>query len=62
MNTTSFRAIYFGNDRWTVRKFEGGSCYESQLILHVEDPESRSSDKAAIVLAVKNNQWSVLKP
>lgn len=51
------RAIYLGNDKWAVRRFDEDGVRETQIILKVADPQLRSSDKAAIELAIQKNDW-----
>ena len=53
----SYRAIYLGDDKWAVRRFIGGVCEEAQIILHVDNPQLRSSDKQAINAAIANGKW-----
>jgi hypothetical protein len=55
----SYRAIHLGGDKWAVRKFSGEDCYEKRIILHVDDPQLRSSDKKAIAAAEASKEpWT----
>jgi len=55
-----YRAIYLGDDKWAVRHFTESGVKECQFIMHVADPQLRSSDKLAIEKAKTQGEWRKL--
>jgi len=53
-----YRAIHLGGDRWVVRKFQDGNIWEVTVVMHFDDPQLRSSDRAVIERAKKSDDWT----